>query len=376
MIMRDKRIALLLIVFTLVSSYSSMALYGQDLNSGESYVLKRIDDVNYCDGGSNWIWNFSHASPLDDEIPVICKSMCDSSSLLLKILPYSIFHYKIQGDTLLSMGYENRKFSMVYSHPIEEYIRSFDFGDSLSGCFWGKARYCEEVPRRLYGRYYLKCDGYGTLILPNRDTLYNVRRIKQELVASYENMCDFEQLDTSYISLSMIPIYLALTKDNFKQTTYKWHVDSYPYPVMEVYCRKVYSDGELIASDHQVYYNSDNLVSIIEENKEKHRNKSKTNRHNSLMSKSSLTENDISFSILPGCDNQVRIEYEIKTEDSPASFALYTIDGIVLYESEKVECTKGTYGKTVRLPDYYKHGVLIFKFRLGCKELTEKVIVK
>ena len=356
------------------SAYSAERLYAQTSQDSDSYILKRINASNWDNSGINCIWNFLHSPLMEEEIPITYKTVCDSNHVFIKILPYSIYHYKVQGDTLLTTGYENCKMSMVYNQPIEEYVHSLNYNDSLSGYVLGKGRYCEEVPYRLYGHYKLKYDATGTLILPEGDTIEHVRRIKHELDASYENVRNFEQLDTSFVSSSTIPHYLEMAQSHIKQTIYKWYSKDSSIPIIEAYCQNTYKDKESIESDTLLYYNPD-LLSTFVENRKEQRRISEGKRTQSVTKTNNTLEKSISYVVFPQKDKHIRIECNVKKENTPISWGLYTIDGVVLYECEKQNYAKGLYVETIKLP-HCNHKTIVFRLQTGSEEFTEKIILK
>lgn len=367
--MKTQRIAFFLLLFFLFS----ISVFGQIPKGGDSYILKRISDCDFNINRTAKVWDFSGSEPTDEVINVTYKEVCDSNSCFLKLLPNSISHYVIRGDSLLNTGYENRKFSMTYCQPIEEYICSLNAGDSLSGYVIGKGRYCEEFPCRLYGRYKLVCDGYGTLVLPEGDTLTNIRYIRQELLSSYEDVFDFAQLDTTYIPLSYVPSNLASSDKQYKETRHKWYMGTYPYPVLEACYNEMYENGKLAGSDSQIYYNTDILSCPMDERNMIRRNTGR--KFVNEQRKNNAALENVSYKVDSDSNGTLKLKFDIKQDDAQVSFGIYTIDGIVLYESEKPYYTKGIYSEKVELP-YYKHKTLVFRLQSGNKEITETIFVK
>ena len=89
--MRITKIISSLLITILAPLYSSVELYGQISQDGDSFILKRITDADINNGGADWTWDFSHASQMDEEIPVIYKNICDSMTRM-EISP--TFHVK------------------------------------------------------------------------------------------------------------------------------------------------------------------------------------------------------------------------------------------------------------------------------------------
>jgi len=148
--------------------------------------------------------------------------------------------YKLDGDSLLLVGTENRLMHIDYALP-EIWLRfPMCLGDSVSGLFEGKGQYCERLFLRKAGRYSTKADALGTLVLENCDTIHNVLRLRTERVTTTLAQ-PLDSMLAVYGILDSIPelgddsiATLAATDDKAIRTvTMRYYAPGCRYPVLE-----------------------------------------------------------------------------------------------------------------------------------------------
>ena len=139
-------------------------------------ILKQ--QVTYKDpgrSGVNVLWDFS-ALGNDSKPYTLTYDTIDG--ILTGIEHRTRYYYRIWNDSLFVDGYENATTLMQYSQP--ELVRKFPvaFGDSLFSYFRGEGHYCDRLKVDVMGTLASSADSYGMMILPDKDTLKHVLRIK------------------------------------------------------------------------------------------------------------------------------------------------------------------------------------------------------
>lgn len=148
--------------------------------------------------------------------------------------------YRLNGDSLLLTGTENRLMHIDYSLP-ETWLRfPMILGDSISGLFEGKGQYCERLFIRKAGRYTTKADALGSLVMENSDTLHNVLRLQTERITTTLAQ-PLDSMLALYGTLDSIPILgndsiqSLVTTDGkaIRTVTLRYYVPGCRYPVLE-----------------------------------------------------------------------------------------------------------------------------------------------
>lgn len=190
----------------LLGSLLSLTGYAQSLNStynqprsGDRLVKRMVTACEPGESGIGQVWNFSELKLHDVNYEL--KYVAQGVDTIIGTEHHTMYYYRISGDSLFCLGYENPTTFIAYQKP--ELLLTFPIfqGRVIADYFDGKGNYCEKLDICLCGKSMVTADASGTLILPGGDTLRKVMRtythkfIHQKMTPGY-NISDTLQLDT------------------------------------------------------------------------------------------------------------------------------------------------------------------------------------
>ena len=224
--------------FYLYSYYYASTNYPQHNapRIGDEIIKQHVD---YKDPGRGWenvIWDFGQLSPVNAEynlsyyeIPLINDSIyvfgrdtipaneVSPGELFVGTEYYSSYYYRIKNDSLFAVGHENPMVLMRHTLPLSIVNYPFNYGDSIQSVYNSEGAYSMRQSVNSQGKIFIKCDAYGKIILPSKDTLDNVLRIK-----SVQTIIDADS--SNYDDQFLFKL---------ETETYRWYVKGYRYPVFE-----------------------------------------------------------------------------------------------------------------------------------------------
>lgn len=223
-----------------------LALEAQNVVTTESNLMRNADSANMQrmeyswsgDKGKEQFWDFSSVELLSGDYPIEFYS--DSLGNFQKLEDRGIYYYLLENNLLKQNSYENRLEKINYDKEKLAMRFPLQYGDSLVSSFSGKGRYCGDHKIKVEGQVLLQADGYGTLVLSERDTLKNALRVYT--------------LTTTSMAIDMDSAIIDPT--NLKQEIeekYEWYVRGYRYPLYETIQRTSYSNLEPVASKSYAY---------------------------------------------------------------------------------------------------------------------------
>lgn len=224
---------------------------------GMSVSLRQIilPEIKQCDDGK--VWDLRNANVSDDGIKISYNYHLKNTSELLKTTPYGIWRYTIIGDSICEIGSETRLNNLHYVRPIVDMLFPLSFGDTLSGYFLAKGRYCEEVPYLTLGHYRTRVFECGTVIVPEGDTIQNVICVEQSLVSTDKWVACFDTLK-NYKHTSDDSIAYQLANASFLRNEVKcrWYAENSRYPFLETKEAKIIQNGHTTQLQNIAYYSS------------------------------------------------------------------------------------------------------------------------
>jgi hypothetical protein len=199
--------------------------------------------VEYRDAGSHGhgiIWDFAFLQPINEQYEV--KYFYPDStdfSLICGREPSARFYYRLQNDTLKSVGFENNTSIMNYFLPEVKLKFPFNFGDTLRSNFAGAGQYGRRVNMSVSGYTSTIYDADGTLKIPDfPDGVPALRTHSQRF-------------------------YTQATRDSLqmKIDTWSWYVAGTRYPVFEsiqtsVVSNTTFANGSQQQNDTAIFQTS------------------------------------------------------------------------------------------------------------------------
>lgn len=204
--------------------------------TGDRFVRLKASHLSPGKPGEDVIWDFNHLQLNGEEQET--DYMITPASLLTGIDNETMQSYLVSGDTLQIYRYENSLALVYLEKPEEVMVFPMSCGDERTAFFYGKGKYCDRLELDVTGFTYSLADGYGTLILPQHDTVYDALRVytaKITLTDSRPATLGFDIRTPRETPLSYKDILARLERDTtFTFTeTYRWYARGSRYPVLE-----------------------------------------------------------------------------------------------------------------------------------------------
>jgi hypothetical protein len=285
-----KSIPLLALVLFAVSLHSNaetvININSNMLRGGDVLHKQQVEYKDPGRNGRNVIWDFSRLDNINDDYVVRYlrsrKSKPDSVQLS-NIEHLTKYNYLLVKDSLFLCGYENSGSKYVYQNPLLVLKYPFSYGDSVGDSFSGIGTYKEMLSIDTRGNFSSVVDASGTLILPEKDTLFNtIRVINQQSYSQITSPIGLKQTlaNQQMDSLSLVAIDSLVDVESdtlfLRSVTCKWYAPGYRYPVFETFCNYSHAANDTVekmdlstafyfpASLHQYLESDDVNVAILD----------------------------------------------------------------------------------------------------------------
>lgn len=186
--------------------------------------------VEYSDAGSegeNNIWDFSRNEVLDNYVMKYVKDSCNMEFPLKCIGNGYLYRYHDSKDTLFLSEIENNLLSIHYLKKPTLLHYPFQYGDEIVSPFWGEGRYCNRIYCHHWGTMRVNADATGSIILTEKDTVFNALRVYTLTTSVFRMNVDSCQKDSDNL--------LQEIREQFH-----WYVQGSRYPVFEVTTATLY----------------------------------------------------------------------------------------------------------------------------------------
>ncbi|MBS5528437.1 MAG: T9SS type A sorting domain-containing protein [Prevotella sp.] len=339
--------------------------------SGDILLKKQISYKNLSQDGEHVLWDISDADVINKSYKVRFSDVAGSKNRVACTERATMYYYDLQHDTLFIGGFENNTTKIDYDTK-EIFLRfPMKYGDSYSGVFHGTGTYCDKIAVRSFGRYKTESDAYGSIILPEGDTVHNVTRIHTvRFVSGIRYPADsLNTISSMPLSADSIEGYIDNGMFMMKTDIYRWYAIGYRYPVLEMHitsfqgCRGepyvtafYYPPSEQNSSDDYEIYEG-----------------AKANIHPSLLEQKTR-HGKLVYDININGQERVNIEYRLSAP-SEISYGVYTADGKTVYYNERRRMNAGIYNVDIDL-SLCKDGVYIFRIDADRDSYTEKITLK
>lgn len=212
-----------------------------ELNAMRDSDMVVMQPVAYCwagDGGADTFWDFSWAEEDVGYYPI--EFHRDTLGHYVRMENGHISSFLISEGLLQQFMDESRMQHITYSLPKLSMRYPLEYGDSICMPFAGHGSYCGDHQLLVRGQVNIMADGYGTLVLTDRDTLSNALRVYTLTSTSMAMDMDSIALDT------------AMLKQEIEER-YDWYARGFRYPLYTSILRTSYSNLNVIASRRLAY---------------------------------------------------------------------------------------------------------------------------
>lgn len=207
-------------------------------------VLERVvaGPLRVGDAGDDVFWDFSEISETGKSVR---RHISVGDTVFAAIEGGTMDKYRFSGDSIISIGYENRLAVLNDSVPYTRLVFPFFYGQKIGGSFIFTGRYAQDRDAETGGTVTVEADATGRMLLPSLDTLDNVLRVRTDTRAWLRLLRHGEALGDS-IATDSLPFY--------ERSVYEWYAPGYRYPVFETRLYKLYERGRPCGSYGVSYY--------------------------------------------------------------------------------------------------------------------------
>ena len=353
-----KNIFIIIGIFCFAPLRSQLNVQHNQFRAGDVLYKQQVEYVDPGEVGADRLWNFSKLKTVNDAytleyaLPPLegdsvyifgnrryKKDDVKDNELIVGTEHNTMYYYHLNEDTLLQIGHENPSVLLAYTSPMSIMRFPLNYGEHVSSDYRSKGIYSATVEMQTEGTVSVTADAYGKMILPSKDTLDLVLRVR-----TLQTIADIPRKGSD----------TTKTRNRSRQLEiYRWYSKGYRYPVFET-IRNLYSeDSSVIFStafffppqDH-LYLDTDSAnLALLDQLWDLDRKdiddpggeQAETASLHDIMT-CRLYPNPVS-SIL-------NLEYELK-QDAKVSFQLFTINGALLKTTGSTQKTKGVYHETM-----------------------------
>ena len=304
------------------------------------------------------MWNFSKLKTINDEyaleyaLPPLegdsvyimgdkryKKEDVKENELIVGKEHNTMYYYHQKADFLLQTGHENPAVVLAYTSPLTILRFPLNYGQSISSGYQSKGLYSGTVNIQTQGTVTTTADAYGKIIIPNRDTLDFVLRVKtlQTIFDVPKEVIDTPEKGNAGKQLEI----------------FRWYSKGYRYPVFETIRELNQSDNNVIFStafffppqDH-LYLETDSAnLALLDQLW--NLDKQNIDDPKSKQPETANLKDIMICKLYPiPVHTVLNLDYELK-KDAMVSFQLFSIDGIPVKAIGLKKRTKGNYRETL-----------------------------
>ena len=227
---------------------------------GDDLAKQQVVFQSPGSNGTGVIWDFSELENIKDHYALHYITPSEYSDTIIGVERRTMFFYRLSGDSLFALGYENPTTSIRYVNPETILQFPFPYGRSVTGYFSGIGNYCGKQDVRLSGRTAVTADATGAIVLPGGDTLRNVLRVHtfQKIVndlspVSWRLAARADSLP-SPLQLDSIDWRIANDTSHVEIDTWRWYALGYRLPIFESIRNSVWKLAKTYEASSVSYY--------------------------------------------------------------------------------------------------------------------------
>jgi len=205
--------------------------------TGDEIIKQQVEYKNPGQAGENVVWDFSLLTPINDEYQLLYLEA--DSGKVAGMEHLTKYYYALSNDSLLLWGFENPTTRLENNQP--ELLLKFPvaYKDRTSCYYHGHGLYCNRLEMDAMGTVQTEADAYGMIVLPDKDTLHNVLRIRtvkyiaDELKPIADDYYARSAEAKPIVSRNRIDERLTTDSTLMAVETFRWYLKGYRYPVFE-----------------------------------------------------------------------------------------------------------------------------------------------
>lgn len=343
--------------------------------TGDRIVKSTVFYLDAGLSGYNQIWDFSRLK-LNGEVYAIDYLSTPVSSLTG--MDHQMMQlFTVSDDTLLISGYESPLTLISFEKPEEVMVFPTSYGDERINYFYGKGKYCDRLEMDIAGVTYRVADGYGNLLFPGNDTLYNVLRVysaKITLTDSRPMTVGFDIRSGRDVPLTYQDVLHRLAQDTAYTVseTYRWYCKGARYPVLETGTSQQVVNGKIVSSSKNTYvfHPEDQQLDLPDDFANL---SAKEEERNVFLDGNREPGDEFNLNVYPNpVINELRIDIQSEHPGNGGLY-IYNLQGQIVYH-RRFQIQSGIHRETVGMQSF-ERGNYILLIRVGEKS-ERKVIVK
>lgn len=345
--------------------------------AGDEIIKQQVEYKDPGPSGAGVYWDFSKVETVNNQYKLtysqprlvskskyilgkdtILAKEVSVDELLIGTEHNTMYYYRFKDNCLLLLGHENPTTLLQYTTPMVAGIYPTNYNEKHQSSYSSEGLYSSRTSFRTQGELQIQADAYGMMLLPDKDTLRQVLRVKT-----------LQIIKESIKKKSGEDKELHNTVEN-----YKWYTKGYRYPIFEVI--KTVNDGldgknfetafYFPLQDHLYLENDPENQAILD---------SLWNMQEDKVEKKTKQQNQLTYSIYPNpVETELTIEYSLE-KTSQVTITIYSIEGRLIKTISKGNQTQGLYKEQLDCSNMTQ-GTYILRIQIGKKEYKNEKIVK
>jgi len=377
-------------VFILITIFMCSAVFNnplfaqisKDHNSvrvGDKLVKQQVESVEPGEAGKGIIWDFSSLKTVNDEYsldyssaPLLndslyimgynqfekrCKDI-KAEDLIVGTEHNTMYYYQVKRDSLLLLGHENPVVKLQYTSPYVLMTYPLNYGSVISSDYTTEGLYSGTEPIKTAGTVTTVADAYGKMILPTRDTINPVLRVKTiQTIRDIVNSVQGNEYTSNSGTENTINKENTKTSIPDKQLeTYRWYTKGYRYPIFETVRNVNTGNNEILFATSFYYPPQEHLYietdpenqRILDEMWRDAEDNTNNNQNNVIDKQEKTIDQIITYRTYPNpVENTLYLNYSL-TETANITLSLYSIiDGKIYYNSKKQQKQTGDHAESI-----------------------------
>lgn len=213
------------------------------------FSRRPVEIFDAGDNGQDCLWDFSNLK-VSDEAQTVFQNL-DSLGRMVVTDDKEIKYFITRGDSLLKIGCETPLTNIWYSFPVLRMKFPLVLNNSVSKKFEGYGVYCGNHFYKQSGISSIVVDGYGDIVLSDKDTLKNALRVYKLMSYSIAMDIDPSKIDSTRLKQVV-------------EESYEWYINGIDRPIFESVTSTSYSNMNPLGTTQYAYCNiSDDDVSNV-----------------------------------------------------------------------------------------------------------------
>jgi len=381
---------IMLALFTGLSALSvsgQITLKNNPIRQGDEIIKQQVEYKDPGRAGENVVWNFGQLNAVNPEYklkyyPVrltgdsiyimgrdtFPKHNVNPEELVIGVEHRTMYYYRQKDDSLLVLGHENPVTLLHHKEPVLSMTYPFNYKQKTAKGFSSSGLYSSREEINTKGDIQIESDAYGMMILPSKDTLQHVLRVK-----SIQTILEADRARMSGDN----PLHI-------ETETYRWYAKGYRYPVFEtIRSFNVQDTGRVESFSTAFFYPPQNHYYLSDDPENLTVLDSLWNEKNKYPGITGPDDNggqlkpdlNFAYNYYPNpVENDLHVEYYLQ-EVSLVTIALFDINGKIVKSIPERKQKEGLYYETIDC-SILPQGSYILRFTIGDKTVNEKILKK